>query len=188
MKLAGGAALGAGLALALVAGTAVGQGLDAENLITAIPEGFELGYQASEGVMDMTEFVPAGETVHDWTRMLTVQVFKGEGGAQIQLFAESLQQGWNSACADASTTKLDEGSVNAFPYADWRFVCPLNPHTGEPESMWLRAVSGNDAFYVVQYAYRAEPTPEREAEARGHLDGVSVCDTRLPAQACPPGM
>ncbi len=173
----------------LVTGTTVapGQGLDAENLLTAVPEGFELGYQASQGPMDMSEYVPVGETVYNWTRMMTVQVFKGQG-APIALFAQSMQQGWNSACADASSAKLGEGLVNAYPYADWHFACPLNPQTNHPESMWLRAVSGNDAFYVVQYAYRAEPTPEREAEALAHLDSVSVCDTRLPEQACPAGM
>lgn len=176
------------VALALATAPGLGQGLRAENLLAGLPEGFELGSQVSEGVMDMTEFVPVGETVKDWTSLITIQVFKGEGDAPIQLFAESFEQGWNSACANASDAKLSEGVVNGYPYADWRFVCPLSPHTGKPEAMWMRAISGNDAFYVVQYAARAEPTPMREAEIRGYLQGVSVCDTRLPEQACPAGM
>jgi len=180
--------LAVGMALAAGISPGLGQGLEAENLLTGLPEGFEPGFQASEGVMDMTEFVPVGETVKEWTRLVTIQVFKGEGNAPIQLFAESLQQGWNSACTDASSARLGEGDVNGYPYADWHFVCPLSPHTDKPEAMWLRAVSGNDAFYVVQYAFRAEPTPDREAEARAYLDRVSVCDTRLPERACPAGM
>jgi hypothetical protein len=175
-------------ALAAAGAPGLGQGLEAENLLTGLPEGFELGSQVREGVMDMSEFVPVGETVRDWTRLITIQVFKGEGDAPIQLFAESLQQGWNSACADASNARLAEGFVNGYPYADWRFICPLSPHTDKPEAMWMRAVSGNDAFYVVQYAYRVAPTPEREAEARTYLEGVSVCDTRLAEHACPSGM
>lgn len=177
-----------GMALAAGVAPGLGQGLQAENLLTGMPEGFELGFQASEGAMDMTEFVPVGETVNHWTRLVTVQVFKGEANAPIQLFAESLQRGWNSACVGANSARLGENVVNGYPYADWQFVCPLSPHTDKPESMWLRAISGNDAFYAVQYAYRAEPTPEHEAEALGYLEGVSVCDTRLPERACPDGM
>lgn len=180
--------LGAVGMLALCASPGLGQTLDAENLLTGLPGGFELGFQASEGSMLMTEFVPTGETVDDWSRMITMQVFRGAGNAPIKAFSDSMQQGWNSACQDASNHLVAEGEVNAYPYADWHFACPLSPHTGKPESMWLRAVSGKDAFYVVQFAYRAEVTAERRTEALDYLGKVSVCDTRLPERDCPEGM
>jgi hypothetical protein len=54
--------------------------------------------------------------------------------------------------------------------------------------MWMKAISGADAAYVVQYAYRANLTEEREQAALDYLKGVSACDTRVKAHACPAGM
>ena len=52
-------------------------------------------------------------------------------------------------------TKLTEGDVNGFPFVLWSFVCPLNPQTGKPETMYFKGITGSDAFYSVQYAFRA---------------------------------
>ncbi|HUO11393.1 MAG TPA: hypothetical protein VMU37_01425, partial [Caulobacteraceae bacterium] len=47
-----------------------------ENLLVAIPSGFQLGKQGEQGSMIGAEYVPQGETVSDWSRMITVQVFR----------------------------------------------------------------------------------------------------------------
>jgi hypothetical protein len=50
--------------------------LQAENLLFAAPPGFKVGYEANHDNRLITEYVPGGETVDDWTQMLTVQIFR----------------------------------------------------------------------------------------------------------------
>jgi hypothetical protein len=175
--------------LALIATPALGQGLDAENLLVGIPEGFELGYQATspEGA-EIHEFVPTGETVEDWSAMVTIQIFRGINDLPGDYLASNMADGWNGACENATATKLTEGDVNGFPFVLWTFLCPLNAQTGKPETMYFKGISGSDAFYSVQYAFRAEYTDELDSIALPYLVGASACDTRKPERPCPAGM
>lgn len=162
--------------------------LQAENLLAGVPEGFEVGYHASQNGMIIAEFVPKGETVEAWSRMITVQVFRGLRNADGDQLASNMQQGWEAACTGSDVGRDDAGKVNGYDWVAWHFSCPMNPETNLPETMWLRAVSGADALYVVQYAYRALPSVEREGPATEYLSTISVCDTRRADRPCPEGM
>lgn len=175
--------------LALWAGPALAQGLDAENLLVGIPEGFELGYQAQspEGI-EIHEFVPTGETVEDWSAMVTIQIFRGLSDLPGDVLATNMAEGWQGACEGSSVTKLTEGDVNGFPFVLWTFLCPVNPQSGKPETMYFKGITGSDAFYSIQYAFRQEPADELDSIALPYLIGASACDTRKPERPCPEGM
>jgi hypothetical protein len=51
--------------------------LENENLLVTAPPGYKVGFSDKKPNMVMTEFVPAKETVENWTEMVTVQVFFG---------------------------------------------------------------------------------------------------------------
>ena len=51
--------------------------LENENLLVTAPPGYKVGFSDKKPNMLMTEFVPAKETVENWTEMVTVQVFFG---------------------------------------------------------------------------------------------------------------
>lgn len=178
-------AVAAGLALAAAP---VQAQLSAENLLTNLPEGFEIGFQTRQGTMDMMEFVPRGETVENWSTMVTVQILHDADDADPGAFARNLGQNWQGACQGSSVSKLDAGETNGFAFALWHYACPLNPGTGKPEAMWLKAIAGADALYVVQYAYRAASTKELEQPALAYLAKASACDTRRADRPCPAGM
>ena len=161
--------------------------LDAENLLVKIPNGFVVGDRAEVNAgLTAAEFIPSGETVQDWSSMVTVQVLHGSREGPDK-FAEHLKLGWEGACANSKVDRLGGGKVNGYRYVAWSYGCPLNPQTKKPETMWLKVVRGKDALYVVQYAFRALPSDEFEKTANGYLAGVSVCDTRDPNHPCPPG-
>ena len=40
-----------------------------ENLLTEMPSGYKVGFQTRKDNMQMTEMVPAAETVNDWTEI-----------------------------------------------------------------------------------------------------------------------
>jgi hypothetical protein len=119
--------------------------------------------------------------------MVTVQVLRGTSADGDQL-AEQVKSGWTGVCAGSTVERRDAGTVNGYPWVLWHFGCPMNPQTGKPEAMWLKAVRGADALYVVQQAHRALPSDELEARAVEYLGSVSVCDTRGPEHPCPAGM
>jgi len=79
--------------LALMLTSAANAALEAENLLTSMPSGFKVGYSAGNGKEDMVEYVPAAETVDDWTKMVTVQVFHNARNVDPDAFAAKLADG-----------------------------------------------------------------------------------------------
>ena len=161
--------------------------LSAENLLVTMPAGYKVGYTNHTAKGVISEMVPAAETVESWTEMVTVQIYFGQKGSLIG-YRSKMEKDWAAACAGAKSAPVGGGLVNGYTTMTWRQTCPLNKATGKPEITWFKAIAGNDSFYVVQKAFKSEPTAEQAAAAVKYLDGVSVCDTRLPDRACPRGM
>lgn len=63
--------------LAAFGASAANADLENENLLITAPPGYKVGFNDKKPNMVMTEFVPAKETVENWTEMVTVQVFFG---------------------------------------------------------------------------------------------------------------
>ena len=155
-----------------------------ENLLVKMPAGYKVGYHAENDKQMITEMVPSGETVDDWTEMVTVQIFRGRKLAPEQ-FRDSLMKGWNEGCPNASSKPTTSATENGYPSVLWLLNCPRNPKTGKPEITWFKAIRGNDSFYVVQKAFKFTPSKEQVAQWLGYLKSVSVCDTRLSDRRCP---
>ncbi|MCC0025351.1 MAG: hypothetical protein H6874_14185 [Hyphomicrobiaceae bacterium] len=156
-----------------------------ENILVSMPGDFELGYHAGNENVDMSEYVPKGETVEDWTHMITVQVYFHQGNVDPKQFSENLAGLVTQSCPGAMAVPVRDGTENGYPYAIWLYECPLNPDTAQPETFFSKAVSGNDAFYDVQYAVREEMSDDLIQPSVAFLRSVLVCDTRIPEQACP---
>ena len=156
-----------------------------ENLMTPLPKGFTVGSRGRDGPMIGAEYVPAGETVQDWSRMVTVQIFQNLKSFDPDAFAGRLQKGWSKGCPLSDVHKLKGGREHGYGFSLWAYLCPFNPRTGKPETAYMKFISGKDALYVVQYAYRAPLTSENIPRAMTYLGGVWVCDTRLADHACP---
>jgi hypothetical protein len=185
---------GLGLAASIIALTLCGNlspalaQLQDENLLTSLPRGFVVGDTQSNGREDMAEYVPTGESVNDWSRMVTVQIFHGLANADTEAFAGKLETGWKSACPGGNAKKIKTGAENGYPFSLWVFNCALNPETNKPETMFLKAIGGGDALYSAQYAFRSLPSKDKATAALGYLVEVSACDTRRKDRPCPPGM
>jgi hypothetical protein len=160
------------------------QKLTDENLLVAVPDGYKIDFQQRTGDMLISEMVPSGQTVHDWTEMVTVQVFHDLKVMPDQFKARIDKEG-PPACAGIESHPVAQGDENGYPYMVWLQSCPLNKATGKPEITWFKAIAGNDSFYVVQLAFKAWPSKEQITSWMHYLGGVTVCDTRLPERACP---
>ena len=141
------------------------------------PADFETGYQASQGGQTIVELVPKGQTVQNWERMVTLQTFAGDTRSVID-FRRAVSDGWRSACPGGNTINLSEGQENGYPFALLQMSCEHNPQSGKPEYTWLKAVQGERALYVAQYAFRHLPSRAELTDAARRLRGMSLCDTR----------
>lgn len=157
--------------------------LQGENLLVALPPGFKVGGQGSRNDMNMQEWIPQGETVENWSEMVTVQIFKRRD-LEPGPFLKDMQARWSRACKDSTATPITTGTVNGYAMSTIVLRCPLLESTGKPETTMFKAIKGNDSFYLVQRATRVATAPDQLQRTKQYLDGVTVCDTRRPAHPC----
>ena len=155
-----------------------------ENLLVRVPEGYKIDHQARNAQQLINEMVPQGESVTSWTEMVTVQIYFGLKGT-LQQMQDNVAQSWLKACPKGIRVPIIETTENGYPVSIWQLSCPNNPQTGKPEWTWFKAVRGNDSLYLVQKAFRFEPSKEQIATWMRYLKTVGVCDSRLPERACP---
>jgi hypothetical protein len=155
-----------------------------ENLLVRTPDGYKIDYKARNDKQLINEMVPQGESVKAWTEMVTVQVFFGLDST-LQQMQERIASGWVAACPHGIHVPIVEATENGYPISLWQLSCPNNAQTGKPEWTWFKALRGRDSLYIVQKAFRFEPSKEQITTWIRYLKRVSVCDSRLPERACP---
>ena len=155
-----------------------------EKLLFAPPQTLQKAYH-SERVGSLTEYIPAGETVEDWTEMVTVQVFRGLK-VDPAPFLQTIGRGLTKSCPGfTSPTGIINGQANGYPTSMLTVTCPLNPATGKPETTVFRIIKGRDALYSVQHAWRSAVSGEEVGKAALALRTVVVCDTGDTTHPCP---
>jgi hypothetical protein len=172
------------LGLCLLATPARAQ-FQGENLLVGPPSGFKIGFQDSRGGVSIQEWVPQGETVQNWSEMVTVQLFRNRPDLAPRTMLDTIQRGWLNACKGSAPAPIMTGKANGYESATMVLHCPFNGETGKPETTAFRAIRGRDSFYVVQRAVRAVPEAGRLERMESYLAGVSVCDTRSAQSPCP---
>lgn len=159
--------------------------LSDENLLQNLPQGYKIDLQTKKGNMIMTEMVPQAETVNNWTEMLTTQVFLGLKNTTPDQFQALIAKTWIAISKGGEVTSVTKGEENGYPFSIWLQTCPLNPATGKPERTWVKAIKGNDSFYVVQKAFKFDPSKKQVVQWMQYFRSVAVCDTRLADRQCP---
>ena len=134
-----------------------------ENLLTNLPEGYQIGYQNRNDKELISEMMPRNETVENWTEMVTVQIFFGQkmGAAQFKARMEKL---WLASCPGGEPRSVNDGPERGYATATWVLACPLNPATKKPELTWFKAIQGNDSLYVVQKAFKFMPSQDQSTQ------------------------
>lgn len=173
------------LPLCVAAALATGHTLtDGENLVFSAPKDFKIGYTSSRDNGVMTEYVPAGETVEDWTQLATVIIYHG-ATVDPATFLRGRGARYEGLCPGTTAKGIFTGQSNGYVVSMLLLKCPHNPSTGKPETTAFRVIKGRDALYCVEHAWRSVAS-DQEVEAAMHALGmVIVCDTRAPEHACP---
>ncbi|UIJ46146.1 hypothetical protein LZK98_04125 [Sphingomonas cannabina] len=149
-----------------------------ERLVWPKADGFVVAHQQDNGRTSIEEQVPKGETVEQWTRMITTLTFAGP--LDPAGFADRMAGLWSQSCPGAKAGAPVSGARGV----DIRIDCPLNPQTGKPETMFQRSVAGESKLYVLQVAFRLTPTKDQAAWAMAQLDRATLCRLDSVEAAC----
>ncbi len=133
--------------------------------------GFVVGHEASQAGASILEEVPAGETVHKWSRMVTTQRFEGVAfRTSPARFLGMLASGAMATCPGATASDVrEEGGARLV-----RLDCPKNANTGLPETFVARAMDDGADLHVFQVAWRSVPTPSDITWAETYLKGIKL--------------
>lgn len=173
-----------------------GTGISGEQLLVSLPPGdWVVGHSEARGDQMITEYVPRGQTVEDWSEMLTVQIFRGDPTPALA-FLERMKAvaDREQPCDVTDFHMMGSRKVNGYDGSRAQLYCDRNKRSGKGETAIIQALRGRDSLYVVQRAWRGQPftakavswTREQSLAWHTHLNTVSVCDSRDPARpACP---
>lgn len=159
--------------------------LQGENLLQPLPTGFRIANEQSEGRASLTEMVPANETVDQWTRMVTTQVYRGLSDASFfAKYQAQMKDRWSKACDVADTQPFSDSNENGYATHVWLQVCAFKDKQKKPEVTLFKFIQGRDATYVVQMAFHFQPAKAQLAASMTYLSKVTVCDTRRADSPC----
>jgi hypothetical protein len=136
--------------------------MEGENLLFIPPMNFKVGYHVDRN--SMTEWVPNGETVEDWTEILTVQIFRNLKDVTPAAFLQNIGTTYLNACPGTPKDDIRTGNVNGYVVSMLALKCPRNA-AGKPETTVFRAINGKDALYLVQHAWRTAPSERCQTSA-----------------------
>jgi hypothetical protein len=174
---------------------------EGEFLFASPPDGWVLGYRAKRGDTTIFEYVPAGETVQNWTEIVTVQVWQGARPSwDPEKFVAHIAGTFQRACQTFRASPPSVRQIGGYDNASVAVECRDPDRSQAPSQVMLkkieflvvRVIRGKDGFYVVQRAWHSDTEQpdspmslERKTKEWGaYMLRVEVCDTRDPALVC----
>lgn len=162
-------------------------------LVSLPPRDWVVGYTAGDGRQTITEYVPRGQTVEDWSEMLTVQTFRGDPTPALAFLERTKAVADRERPCDVTDFSImGSRKVNGYDGSRAQMFCTRGKRNGKGEITLFQALRGRDSLYVVQrakrtrpYTTRAVPWTREEIQAwNAHLNSVLVCDLRDPGRPC----
>jgi len=128
-----------------------------------LPAGYTSVSEDTHGEHYLREYVPAGQSVDGWSRMITIRGFRNlasKPAVTPQSYAGSIAAGFQRACQPSySAQVIDEGQVDGADMVAFVASCGISPKSGNrSETALIIALKGSSDYYAVQWAERGEPS------------------------------
>jgi hypothetical protein len=153
-----------------------------EHLALPMQPGFETAHQQQAQTGSIEERVPRGETVEDWSRMVTLLQLYTDMPPETYLANFTANVG--SACPGTKTVPATKTMVAGHKMLEGRLDCPRNPATGKPETFVYRLYQGNGRLHMAQIAFRKVPSATEIGWARSELAQLIFCEAGSTVPAC----
>ena len=131
---------------------------------------FVPGYQQHAGRQSIVEFVPRGQTVQRYTKIITLNTFPVPPGMTEAAALAGFAKRYQAACSGTTYTVVPLANGNA----GVRLDCARNPQTGKRETVFARAVAMHPEMAIVQYMTTYLTMPPEAQAARDFLGKVTV--------------
>lgn len=130
-----------------------------------LPAPFTASFEKTKGGYYIREAVPAGESVDDWSRMITVTGASGLASnerATPQAYLQAMTRGFQRHCPDTFAT-LDVGPATVQEYPAYVVIDSCGHITdaspkAHSETVIMLAVKGAQDLYTLQWAERGPDT------------------------------
>ena len=126
-------------------------------LAFTLPVPFKMSFERTTGNIYVREHVPEGETVDEWTRMISVSGVQGlayNADATLPAYLQALARGWQRHCPDTYVA-LDLGPQPLVKEPSFASVASCGRVSsggkGHSETTVMLAIKGPDDFYVLQW-------------------------------------
>ncbi len=164
-----------------------------EKLLAAPPQDWKLVYQLNNVSSRLSDFVPPGEEESDWQTRLSFESFSNlvDSNPIDVLLAEAERDRKN--CAFVQHFNLFSGFENNYPASVRLFLCGENSFVNKGEVKMVKAIQGNDYFYIIRLVKRIEPFKPGEADFSedeiagwsSYLRAISLCHEGATDHPCP---
>jgi len=122
-----------------------------------LPAPFKVAFEKTTDSFYIREHVPEGETVDEWSKMITLTGAKGlsyNAGASPQAYLQALARGFQRHCPDTFVS-LELGPQAAIPQVSFATVvsCGRVSSGGKAhsETSVMLAIKGSDDYYTLQW-------------------------------------
>jgi hypothetical protein len=144
-----------------------------EHYAMAMQPGFYAGNKQVAQNGSIEERIGTGETVDDWTRMITLITLNSS--IDPQEYAGNFIHSVSSACPGTRATPPAAVTIGGHAGLEGRMECPLNPSTGKPETFFFRILSAGGRLHMLQIAFRHVPDANEIVWAKAQLAGATWC-------------
>ena len=127
---------------------------DTEQLRFHVPKGFKVAYKNANKSQSILEIIEKSESLKNWTRMITIQTFKDGKDYQPEKFILDMANLAKKQCGNVQVVPVKTGEQNGYAFVQKIILCNPNKQTNKSELMNIKAIKGNDLFYVAQVATR----------------------------------
>jgi uncharacterized protein len=165
-----------------------------------LPPGFKVGFQERTPAQSLSKYVPDGESVTDWTQMITVTTLHGVV-KDLNAVVREILAPLRARCTGSYGPSTAARSENGYPTARTIFNCD-NMNTSSPppdvqikrfERMAIKAIQGRTGVFIVQRAWHSNTSSvpsgtniaSLQTQWAAFLDEIEICapgQCRLPSQ------
>ena len=153
-----------------------------KTLSFTLPQGMERATNQNNGTNVLIEYLPAGETFGDWTRLVTIQAYRGLG-KDPRATAEIARQAFYPAACKVGPIYIDLGEKTVAPGLKRTFVvdgCASLPAGAYPQALkgageqdFILIFRDGETIYTLNYAERGKPF-QGKAPPRPNADAEKI--------------
>jgi len=163
-----------------------------ERLLAAAPQGWKEVFSRNDPELRVVEFVPEDQQNEKWSDKITFESLKGDPLPDPIEFQDGLILEQRENCENFNSYSTFSGIENGYPTTVQLFICKRSELIKQSQVTMLKAIQGDEHFYVISLAQRGAPLADdakamSDEEIAGwslYLRGISVCDD-TPEHPCP---